>query len=576
MKSRSSTFAAIAVALVVVVVGSFYWLRVKSPLALLRGAPISAPEAAIFIPKDAPVVASLLANPDRVQGLRQMRAPLNRGESRAEFDRIKRILLADTDLNYDRDIKPWLGDEVTLAVTRFDGDGDRSNGKQPDYLVALGVKDADKSREFLDLFWQNKAVAGAELEFEDYKGVELISTKPRKTLFSRRSKTRSLNFNPFAGDGSRTWASAVISDRFVLFANSTDGLRQAINRVQAGSLNLTNSPSYEQALANLTDKRLGLVYLDLPTTLAWIGNTPSQEVSPPDRDRLAVALAANPRGLAIDGMWLSADPLPALPTATTPVKALEYIPQTSALAVAGTDLARLWEQVRGVLSNNSQLASAIEPTLNELEADLGIDSLEALLSWATGEYALAFVPRDARDEAQLDWVFVAETSDATAQAIDRLDAIAARQGYSVGPFTLKGEHRVVAWTKLSAAEDDSGSGPRLRLAANVRGVHGDAGRYQIFTNSIETMDSVFRAPRTGSLLSREDFTMGLSLFPAENDGYLYANWEGSKSLLERQFPPLKFLELVGGSFFGHLQSLTTSTYNSEAGFTRTEIFLTLR
>ena len=573
MKSRSSTVAAIAVAILLVVVGSLYWLRVKTPLSLMEGAPVSAPEAAIFVPKDAPVVASLLVKPDRLQGLRQMRTPLlKRRASHAEFDRLKRSLLADTDLDYDRDIKPWLGDEITFAITRLDGDGDRRNGTQPDYLIALTVDDAAKSREFLDAFWQNKAAAGAQLEIEDYKGVQLISTQPQKKLFSLTSKPQKLNVNPFANPGSNPWATAAVSDRFVLFANSTNGLRQAINRVQAGDLNLTHSPTYQQALAALTDKRLGLVYTDPAQIATWIGKTPANSIA--SQDRLALAIAANPQGVLADTAWLSAQPesLPAFPTTTT-VTALEYIPQTSALAIAGRDLNQLWQQLQLVLSHNPPFSGAIASVIDRLQANLGISLSEDIFSWVQGEYALAFIPRK---QTQLDWVFVAETSDTTAQSMAHLDAIAAGQGDSVGPFTLKGEHRVVAWTKLSAAEDESGSGPRLQLEAQVRGVRAQTGQYEILTNSIEAMDRVFGAPRSGSLRSLEDFVAGLGLFPAENDGYLYANWEGSRSPLEQQFPALKFLEVVGESFFGHLKSLTASSYSGESGILRTQLLFRLR
>ncbi|MBE9042487.1 DUF3352 domain-containing protein [Oscillatoriales cyanobacterium LEGE 11467] len=573
MKRSSSTFVAIALTVLLVIAGSLYWLRVKSPLSLLQGAPISAPEAALFIPKDAPLVASLLANPDRLQGLRQMRTPLlKRGESSAEFDRFKRSLLADTDLDYDRDIQPWLGDEVTLAITHLDGDGDRRNGTQPDYLVALAVKDAPKSREFLDLFWQNKAAAGADLEFEDYKGVELVSTKPQKSLFPLRSKTQKLNFNPFSSRSANVWASATVSDRFVLFANSADGLRQAINRVQVGDLNLTNSPTYQKALTYLTQKRLGLVYVDIARIAAWTSKTPmgSQRIANP----LAIAFAADSRGLLADAMWLAQpDAFPTFPTIAKPVAALEYIPETSAFAIAGTDLDRLWQQLDRIRSSNPLLTRAIESAIDRWNANFGISLAEDIFSWVKGEYALALVPRE---DTQLDWVFVAQTSDTAAASIEHLDKIAADRGYSVGPFTLKGEHRVVAWTKLSAAEDESGSGPRLQLAAQVRGVRGNVDKYEIFTSSIEVMDRAFGAPRNGSLRSLEGFATGLGIFPAQNDGYLYANWDDSKLPLERQFPALKFIELAGESFFAHLKSFTTSSYKSDSGFERTGILFQLR
>jgi len=49
-------------------------------------------------------------------------------------------LLANTGLDYRRDIQPWLG-EITLAVTTIDIDRDAQNG-QPGYLMALATNAA--------------------------------------------------------------------------------------------------------------------------------------------------------------------------------------------------------------------------------------------------------------------------------------------------------------------------------------------------------------------------------------------------------------------------------------------------
>ncbi|MDC0834759.1 hypothetical protein AY599_16655 [Leptolyngbya valderiana BDU 20041] len=571
MKTRAfSPFSiSILAVLVLTVVWSVYWFGFQSSLTLLRGAPISEPVAAMFVPKDAPLVMSLFANPQKLQNLRQLRTPLRkRGKARAEFDRLKRSLLADTDLNYERDIKPWLGNEITLAVTTPDLDRDPKNGTQPGYLLALEVKDAEQSREFLDLFWQNKAVSGRDLQFEQYKGVKLIySTKIQPPS---RDGLQLKDFNPFAKSSAGEWSSAVVGDRFVLFANAPEVLRKAINDVQVDDLNLNGSPTYRKALDRMSDRRIGLILGDVPQLAAWLGG---ESVRPDSQlpDTLAVGLTLSRKGLVADTVWASeSDESTVTPQLDRPVAALNYIPENSALVIAGRDLDTRWNRLSNALSGDDLFSRLVSQPLSELESRWGISLPEDIFSWVEGEYALALLP--GVDLHETDWLFVAEDSDAADASMQKLDDAALEKGYSVGPFTLKDQHRILAWTRLVTKEGETAEGNlRLRLEADVMGVRGQIDNYRILASSIEAIDRAVSAPRRFSLLSDKGFSKKLGIFPTPNDGYLYLNWENGKQPIKERIPFLKVLELAGKPALEHIRSLTTSTYGSENGVRRAEV-----
>ena len=218
MKLRSlfSLLAATAIALLTVAGVSLYWILAQSPLQLLQGGVKREPAAAVFVPKQSPVMLSLLVKPERLEAFAGLTAaPQNRRRSRQELEDVEKSLLANTGLNYEREIRPWLGDEITLAVTSLDFDRDRSNGARPGYLLAVQAKDRELAKEFLQLSYSQQALSGAsDLTFEDYKGANLIYKRPR-------SAEVNTNF----------LASAVVAD-FVLFANDPRVLRDAINNVQ--------------------------------------------------------------------------------------------------------------------------------------------------------------------------------------------------------------------------------------------------------------------------------------------------------------------------------------------------------
>src|SRR4028118_1063992 len=212
MKLRSFFYAlaAGATVLLLIAAGGFFWLTSQSPLNLLKGGAVTNPTATIFVPKQAPIVASLLVSPDRLEAFRQLVArPANRRRSRAELKQLEDSLLANQGIDYRRDIQPWLGDEITVAVTSLDFDRNRQNAVQPGYLLATTTKNAQKAREFLQLFYSKQAIAGTEeLVFEQYKGVSLTYERPIAPIVgSNQTPTPPV------------WTSAVVGDRFVLFAN---------------------------------------------------------------------------------------------------------------------------------------------------------------------------------------------------------------------------------------------------------------------------------------------------------------------------------------------------------------------
>ncbi|XTZ12192.1 MAG: DUF3352 domain-containing protein, partial [cyanobacterium endosymbiont of Rhopalodia inflata] len=93
---------------------SLYWIFGQGPLKLLPGGILREPITAVFIPKQAPVMVSLLVNPDRLESLAQyISFPQNRRKSHKEFLSLEKQLLSTTGLDYQTQIRPWLGEEIT-------------------------------------------------------------------------------------------------------------------------------------------------------------------------------------------------------------------------------------------------------------------------------------------------------------------------------------------------------------------------------------------------------------------------------------------------------------------------------
>ncbi|MBW4609520.1 MAG: DUF3352 domain-containing protein [Hassallia sp. WJT32-NPBG1] len=539
--------AAGVIVLLLIVVAGFYWFFGKSPANLVGDGTASEPGAAIFVSKNAPVMVSMLINPDRLQAK----------SSDRELSKLKTSLLAKSGIDYKQDVQPWLGNEITLAVTSLDIDRDPANGQKLGYLMALASNQPEKSREFVDLLFSKRAIAGENLVVEQYEGVKLISD----TSLSEKG----LLVGASVGD-------------FVLFANDPKVLRDAINNVQAPDLNLTNSLQYQKALKQLPKNSLAAAFLNLPAVAEW----QNLKLSEPTYDSQIVSLALNSKGLLAETSLLASSATsPPSSQLSQPVGALNYIPETAGLAISGvdlsnldkSDLAKLWKQVTTAISGSQKdVSSSLVQPLADVEKGWGIDLRRDIFSWVQGEYAIALLPRE--QQINPDWVFVVEKSEGVPEAISRLDAIASSQGLTVSSLTLDNQ-KISTWTKLTTVINNTDRGSEsINLKAKAQGVHTSLGNYEIFTSSIDLMNQVLKV-KDNSLVKNPDFQDSIAAIPQPNQGYLYLDWAKSHEIVEREIPILKLAEVVAKPFLEKVRSLIVSSYGSDTGLLKGGIFFQL-
>ncbi|PSB34627.1 DUF3352 domain-containing protein [Chlorogloea sp. CCALA 695] len=497
------------------------------------------PSAAIFVSKQAPIMVSLLVNPNRLEDLAQVVAsPQERRKTKDQLNQIKNSVLANTNLDYEQDIKPWVGEEITVAVTSTDRDRDPSNGQQPGYLLAIATKDAQKSRDFVELLFTKKAIAGANLVIEESNGIRLLSNSPRLQSDNKESG--------FAG--------AVVGDDFVLFANHPQVLKEAVNNVQAPDLNLTTSSQYQQALTQLSARKVGLVFLNYPSL------SKEKQLDLATYESQIVALELNPQGLLAETTivaGLDKEILPSMPTLAQPVKALQYIPAAVNLAISGVDLKALpnsnLQQFLAQVSPSLSITKLVGSSLAELQKNWGLNLQNDIFSWVEGEYALGKLPNN-------DWIFVVEKTPSTVEGIEKLNAIASTKELSITSLPLENQ-KVSAWTQLTPVANATESS--ITLKAKVQGVHTTVDNYEVFTTSIAAMEQVLKVNKNGSLAANSQFIANTSALPQPNEGYVYIDWQENQAMIKRELPIISLLEVAGKPFFNNLRSLTISSYDNK-------------
>ena len=521
----------------------FYWVAGKNPVSLIIRN--SQPGAAIFVSKSSPAMVSLLVNPDALQTIK----------SKGKFFQLNNSLLVKNNLDYKNDIKPWLSHEITLAVTTIDIDRDPDNGLEAGYLMALATKKPEKSREFLELLFSKRAFSGNNLGVERYKGVKVIYDHPE---FIPDSKIQP------------SLAGAIVNN-FLLLANHPQVIKEAINNLQAPDLNLISSLEYQKATQQIPENAVAVTFLNLPQVAKWQG----LELSESTYHSQILSLILNPQGLLTESTFLTTSEIvhPSL-SISQPVRALQYIPESTVFTIAGanlsnlrnSNLAKLWKQGTATIYGSSENAiSRLVQPLVAIQNNWNLNFNQDIFHWVVGEYALALLPNS--ENTIPNWLFVVEKTPELTALIARLDHIATTSGFNVSFLTLDGQ-TISAWTQITALSENNTS---INIDAKIKGVHTTLDNYEIFTSDLKTLKAVL-SQKQKSLLENTQFQNAMTAIPQPNQGYIYLDWENSQNILKRHLPLLKFVEVLDKPLFDHLQSLTISSYNSEPGILKGGVF----
>ncbi len=265
MVLRRSLAVLLALSLALVGVGGWWWLQRQSPLQLRRQT-LQMPAAARFLPRDAALSVYLQVPPDALAAYARAVAPArSRTNAAAGVDRLRDGIARAAGLDWSLDLAGWVGDELAVALRPA-----ATGGGPPGWLLVLGSRRSGGGRDFLQRFWQERSLAGADLSITNHRGLGVISSDDQAL------------------------ASALPNDELVLLASSRGLLEEALDASQVESLHQASDP-------------------DL---LAWLASGPRGialvRAQARERGRLLAAVQPEAAGLRLQGRLRPAQPLPAI------------------------------------------------------------------------------------------------------------------------------------------------------------------------------------------------------------------------------------------------------------------------
>lgn len=353
-----------------------------------------APKGAKMVPQTA--LATLTVTTDELSWtkLRQF----GTAETQAQFDGMLRLWksrwFTENGYRYKQDIKPWIGDRVTLAILNDPTSSATKPSAKPS-ATAGGIAAALKDMVLV------VPIA------DPLKAKSLLENGPQQPETDIARTYQGITVNTLeSADGSMAIEMAVIGTKWLLLSNTSAGIEQAIDTYKGGR-SLWDSPRYRKAATRIESpqppgKNFAQLYLNLPAATRILA-TPSGSAAGPSARRSILPLQGSegivataliePEGVRFQGTsWL------------TPQNDLAYselrneagdiprrLPSDTLMMMSGSNLQQFWKSF-----SEGNTSPPFFPNPQNLKAGLltqtGLDLEEDIMPWAAGEFALGLLP----------------------------------------------------------------------------------------------------------------------------------------------------------------------------------------
>jgi hypothetical protein len=487
-------------------VGVAYWQK-DQVLGLLGLAQQT--QAAKMMPADTPIYLSLSLNLQNQAGYQNLKKfYLDNPDVAKALDDAKANATKETDLDYDKDILPWLGTEAGVAVFNIPETGSGNNN--PDVLVAVATRDAKASEAALEKLRAKQAEStGKPFEQGTHEGV---------TYWFQKSDS-----------GSDTYVS--IFNGFVVLGTSEETLFGAIDRVKKGGESLATSQAYQATLAELPKNGAFFTFIDW-TTLADIvlKNAPSAQLTPEQLAQLkayqtiGLAFTLQPDGVQIDSAirfdpkQLPASAQAALNRPASPNSILAKIPDSALGFYSGSDLRSIWQQAREGLAANPDF----EQQIADMEKQTGINLDQDVFGWMTGEFAAVVTKAESSNPPVGGYALIGADDAKTVEdkTNNLLEAYSKSQGGAPLPF----QKQTIGGHEMNTIPDPQTNNKMLAG-------YGFWDNYLVAGYQEDALTAGFAAANN-PVANSAHFKAVSGHLPAKNYGYFYVDIDAVRTLIE--------------------------------------------
>lgn len=495
--------AAGAALVVAVGVGAYLYLK-GGPSGTISDALGSAK----LVPDEAIMAAYISTDPEVWSKLEEFGTPEAQKLLSQGVEDLKKDLIKDSNLSYEKDLKPWLGG-VMFAILPANPTQPTQNNPQstsePNVLMVVGVKDKLAALDFSNKLKSQKNVKTKEIEYKGEKITETIENQGEPSY------------------------SAILNDR-VVFALKKQSIQQAIDTYK-GEASFASKPGADKIFnqdVNLQNTLIKAYVPDYADTVKQLMTANPSSQIPPQTLKQLKQVKSMVGGVAIDdaGIRMKAtaklDPqIASFQYPDSPSNLIDLFPVNTIISANGKDLKDLWSSFIKQSQDNPELNQALQQTRSQLQSvDINLD--KDIFGWMDGEFALALIPANQGVLANTGFggALVFDTSDRkTAQeTLDKINNIAQNQlPIAIGKGKV-GDKDVTQW-------QIPGQG-----ALVTQGWLDDD---TVFMAVGDSVAKAIAAPQSESLKNSDNFKAIAGSLQQPNSGYFYLNMDQGMNIFNR-------------------------------------------
>ncbi|MEM6401957.1 MAG: DUF3352 domain-containing protein [Cyanobacteria bacterium P01_D01_bin.116] len=379
-----------------------YWL-------LTAGKPLSRdmPVGANIIPQDALFTVSLSTDSSQWEKLRSFGTKASQSALDKNLIQLRDRFLVKEGFDFKKDVSPWVGDQVTIAILApkapvtaskpVASDGKLATVEQS-LVMVLPIKDQNKIQT---AFKRPLALKGKWVDRE-YEGITIKDglTKSGEKL-----------------------SRAIIENRFLVIADNSKAAERTI-KAYKDKATLASSNGFAKHLPKITTYQpLAQFYVNVPSAAQIASATSAKRRLPAkvlaqlkNNQGLAGTVSLESQGLRLKGIsWLKPNSRRVLAVENKANTMTTRLPAETLMMFSGGNLRRLWADY--VLTSQKNPLAPVKPEnlRSGFKNYLGLDLDRDLLSWMGGEFAVSVIPQVANQDSPQDvraaLVFMVQAKD---------------------------------------------------------------------------------------------------------------------------------------------------------------------
>ncbi len=326
-------------------------------------------DLASVIPADAYFATYISNEPEAWNKLQKFGTPEARKIITQQLTELQQKFLADTKMDYVKDIQPWMGNVMVAALP---DSGSKTN--EPNVVIAIGVKDKLKALDFANRFKAQSKEPSKEI---DYKGVKITdSGKGKNETFTAlindelvvAPQQKSLELAIDTAKGAPSLASKAGND---WFKGDALQLKQPIMAFYM--------PDYAQGLQQLLKSSKTPMPLD-STMMSQLKKIKS----------IGGGIAIDDAGIRLKIVSKNDGTLLSLPNLAS--KTVTNFPTDTLAFASGSGLAQIWTESNKVAATTPEMQQVFTQMRQGFNQVTKLDLDKDIFGWMGGEYALGMIP----------------------------------------------------------------------------------------------------------------------------------------------------------------------------------------